>query len=87
MFSHCVEYGYFFVEHPCLHGGFIVNLILTRIGTLHVLCNHNIPSRLKSAKITDKRVHVMNEIITGIRVIKMYAWEYAFKRVVTTVRK
>ena len=29
----------------------------------------------------------MNEVITGIRVIKMYAWEYAFKRVVTKLRK
>ena len=29
----------------------------------------------------------MNEVITGIRVIKMYAWEYAFKRIVTAIRK
>jgi len=29
----------------------------------------------------------MNEIITGIRVIKMYAWEHAFKRVVSAIRK
>lgn len=43
--------------------------------------------RLRSAKQTDKRVRVMNEVITGIRVIKMYAWEYAFKRVVSAIRK
>ena len=43
--------------------------------------------RFKSAKETDKRVRIMNEVITGIRVIKMYAWEYAFKRVVTAIRK
>jgi hypothetical protein len=29
----------------------------------------------------------MNEIITGIRVIKMYTWENAFERVVTDLRK
>ena len=28
----------------------------------------------------------MNEIISGIRVIKMYAWEYAFKKLVTKLR-
>jgi ATP-binding cassette subfamily C (CFTR/MRP) protein 4 len=29
----------------------------------------------------------MNEVITGIRAIKMYAWEYAFRDVVTRLRK
>ena len=29
----------------------------------------------------------MNEIISGIRVIKMYAWEYAFRKVVTKLRR
>ena len=29
----------------------------------------------------------MNEVITGIRVIKMYAWEYAFKKVVSAIRR
>ncbi|XP_064381893.1 ATP-binding cassette sub-family C member 4-like isoform X2 [Halichondria panicea] len=43
--------------------------------------------RFKSAVLTDKRVRIMNEIITGIRVIKMYAWEYAFKRIVDTLRR
>ena len=43
--------------------------------------------RTKAAKLTDRRVKVMNEIITGIRVIKMYAWEYAFSHVVTAVRR
>ena len=43
--------------------------------------------RFKSAKKTDQRVRIMNEVITGIRVIKMYAWEYAFKRVVKALRK
>jgi ABC-type multidrug transport system fused ATPase/permease subunit len=29
---------------------------------------------------TDKRVKIMNELLLGIRVIKMYAWELAFRR-------
>ena len=37
--------------------------------------------------MTDQRVKVMNEVITGIRVIKMYAWEHAFKKVVTKLRR
>ena len=43
--------------------------------------------RFKSARVTDKRIRIMNEIIVGIRVIKMYAWEYAFKRVVSKLRR
>ena len=43
--------------------------------------------RLKSASVTDKRVKVMNEVISGMRVIKMYAWEYTFKRMVEKIRR
>ena len=51
------------------------------------LSNNMFYFRLKAASITDKRIKVMNEVISGIRVIKMYAWEYAFRDVVTAVRK
>ncbi|XP_065913909.1 ATP-binding cassette sub-family C member 4-like isoform X2 [Dysidea avara] len=43
--------------------------------------------RLKSAKVTDERVKVMNEIISGMRLIKMYAWEWAFHEHVKKIRK
>lgn len=49
--------------------------------------HHCTNCRFKSARVTDKRIRIMNEIIVGIRVIKMYAWEYAFKRVVSKLRK
>ena len=29
----------------------------------------------------------MNEVITGIRVIKMYGWEYPFNDLVAAIRK
>ncbi|XP_017069976.2 LOW QUALITY PROTEIN: probable multidrug resistance-associated protein lethal(2)03659 [Drosophila eugracilis] len=43
--------------------------------------------RLKAAKRTDKRMRIINEIISGIRVIKMYAWELPFERKVEMVRR
>ena len=43
--------------------------------------------RLKSARVTDWRVRVMNEIISGMRLIKMYAWEWAFHEYVKNIRK
>ncbi|WKY15512.1 hypothetical protein Q1695_000749 [Nippostrongylus brasiliensis] len=44
-------------------------------------CRRAIASR------TDKRISIMNEILNGIRVIKMYAWEGAFSEVVADLRR
>lgn len=43
--------------------------------------------RFKTAQRTDYRVKLMNEITSGIQVIKMYAWEKPFQKVVEQARK
>lgn len=42
--------------------------------------------RLKIARKTDDRVRLMNEIIQGIQVIKMYTWERPFGKMVELAR-
>ena len=43
--------------------------------------------RAKAAAQTDKRLEIMKEIIAGIRVVKMYAWEWNFRDLVARIRK
>ncbi|XP_070499202.1 probable multidrug resistance-associated protein lethal(2)03659 [Chironomus tepperi] len=42
--------------------------------------------RMKTATRTDRRIKLMNEIIQGIQVIKMYAWEKPMRAVVAATR-
>jgi hypothetical protein len=37
--------------------------------------------------VKDERIKMMNEILNGIRVLKLYAWEMAFIRSVTRIRE
>ncbi|XP_062958201.1 ATP-binding cassette sub-family C member 4 isoform X2 [Cynocephalus volans] len=43
--------------------------------------------RSKTAAFTDIRIRTMNEVITGIRIIKMYAWEKSFAELITSLRR
>ena len=43
--------------------------------------------RGETAKKTDERISLMNEIINGIKVIKMYAWESSFAKLIENARR
>ena len=43
--------------------------------------------RKKAAAQTDKRLEIMKEIVAGIRVVKMYAWEWNFRDLVAQIRR
>ena len=43
--------------------------------------------RKRGATFTDKRLVIMNEIISGIRAVKMHAWEWNFRDIVRHLRR
>ena len=43
--------------------------------------------RSKVVLVTDWRVKVMNEVIAGMKAIKVYAWEHAFRSLITRIRE
>eukprot|EP00043_Microstomoeca_roanoka_P004214 m.48205 g.48205 ORF g.48205 m.48205 type:complete len:1423 (-) comp12387_c0_seq3:88-4356(-) len=43
--------------------------------------------RRETAELTDQRVKVTNEVLCGMRIIKMYAWEYPFHAAIQRVRQ
>ena len=43
--------------------------------------------RSKISKVADQRVNIMNSIISGIRTVKMYAWEWPFMERVQRIRR
>ncbi|XP_052782620.1 ATP-binding cassette sub-family C member 4-like isoform X3 [Mya arenaria] len=70
---------------PSTLAGFAVLLLLVPVqGYMGKLFSK---FRQKTAKYTDERVRLMNEIIAGMRVIKMYCWEKPFGDLVKNVRR
>lgn len=65
----------------------VVGLLLQTIPVQTGLSRLSSILRMKIAVRTDKRVGIMNELIQGIQVIKMYAWERPFQKVVANSRR
>ncbi|KAM7344070.1 putative multidrug resistance-associated protein lethal(2)03659 isoform 2-T2 [Cochliomyia hominivorax] len=66
---------------------FGVIIMLLFIPTQAFLGKQTSKFRLRTAICTDERVRMMNEILVGIQVIKMYAWEYPFGKMVDYIRR
>lgn len=65
----------------------VIGLLLKCVPVQTRLSHYTSVLRMKVATRTDFRVGIMNEIIEGIQVIKMYAWEIPFQKVVTEARR
>lgn len=43
--------------------------------------------RYDVVKQTDARIRMLNEIIRGIQIVKLYAWEKPFTKLIQQIRK
>ena len=63
-------------------------LLLKKVGLWSLrLISHVCPLRSKTAAVTDDRIRTMSEVITGIKTIKMNAWEKSFIDLITRLRR
>lgn len=65
----------------------VIGIVLQTIPVQSYMSKLAARLRMKTACKTDERVRIMDEIISGMQVIKMYAWEKPFEQVVALARK
>ncbi|XP_016524096.1 multidrug resistance-associated protein 4 isoform X2 [Poecilia formosa] len=70
---------------PSCLAGMVILFILMPIQTLFGRLFSRL--RAETAALKDERIRTMNEVISGIRVIKMYGWEKPFGALVDEVRR
>ncbi|KAJ9591425.1 hypothetical protein L9F63_002031, partial [Diploptera punctata] len=84
---HCIIMAYIMWREVGISAFVGITTILLFIPTQVALGKRTSTLRMRTAKRTDERIRFMNEIIVGIQVIKMYAWEKPFSYLVSLARK
>ncbi|KAK3927988.1 Multidrug resistance-associated protein 5 [Frankliniella fusca] len=83
MFTMCVTYSVWVLGPWALVGNLVILLfypVMAGVASLTSMV------RIKTVQVTDKRIGLMNEILSSIRLIKMYAWEDSFAKNICNVR-
>ncbi|XP_075072065.1 ATP-binding cassette sub-family C member 2 [Mixophyes fleayi] len=70
---------------PSVMAGLGVMILLIPINA--VLATKSKTFQMKNMKNKDKRLKIMNEILNGIKILKLYAWEPSFEKQVQGIRE
>ncbi|XP_076011422.1 ATP-binding cassette sub-family C member 12 [Genypterus blacodes] len=84
LFLMCLIYACYILGYTALTG--IAIYLIAMLAEFLLVRSISI-SRGKSMALSDNRVRMMNEILTSIKLIKMYAWEDYFEKKITGIRK
>ena len=52
-----------------------------------VLSYANAKLRLRTATVSDQRISLMNQVVSGIRAVKTHAWEDEYRRKIEDIRR
>ncbi|XP_042637639.1 ATP-binding cassette sub-family C member 12 [Orycteropus afer afer] len=80
----CAVYAFFILGPTALIG---ISVYIIFIPVQMFMAKLNSAFRRSAISVTDKRVQTMNEFLTCIKLIKMYAWEKSFTNTIRDVRK
>ncbi|KAM5262380.1 ATP-binding cassette sub-family C member 12 isoform 1-T1 [Ctenodactylus gundi] len=80
----CAVYSFFILGSTAIIG-IVVYVIFIPIQMFMAKLNSGF--RRSAVSVTDKRVQTMNEFLTCIKLIKMYAWEKSFTNTIEDIRK
>ncbi|XP_041645026.1 canalicular multispecific organic anion transporter 1 [Cheilinus undulatus] len=69
---------------PSVLAGLAVMILMVPINGL--LANKARKLQIENMKYKDKRLKIMNEILNGIKILKLYAWEPSFQTQVESIR-
>ncbi|XP_069851649.1 ATP-binding cassette sub-family C member 2 [Dipodomys merriami] len=70
---------------PSVFAGVGVMILLVPVNGILATTNRNI--QVKNMKNKDQRLKLMNEMLSGIKILKYFAWEPSFKDQVSNIRK
>ncbi|XP_040838073.1 ATP-binding cassette sub-family C member 12 isoform X2 [Ochotona curzoniae] len=80
----CALYAFFILGFTAFIG---ISVYIVFIPIQIFMAKLNSAFRRSAISVTDKRVQTMNEFLTCIKLIKMYAWEKSFTNTIRDIRK
>ncbi|XP_033616484.1 multidrug resistance-associated protein 9-like isoform X2 [Fukomys damarensis] len=80
----CAVYAFFILGSTALIG---ISVYVIFIPIQMFMAKRSSAFRRSAISVTDKRVQTMNEFLTCVKLIKMYAWEKSFTSTIQDIRK
>ncbi|KAM6159981.1 ATP-binding cassette sub-family C member 12 isoform 1-T1 [Erethizon dorsatum] len=80
----CAVYAFFILGSTALIG---ISVYVIFIPIQLFMAKRSSAFRRSAVSVTDRRVQTMNEFLTCIKLIKMYAWEKSFTNTIQDIRK